>query len=58
MEEKYVILELIPEAISPDKGNLVQVSALKLDGLKLLDRFDCRLEESLIKNSDIKELVS
>ena len=58
MEEKYVILELIPEAISPDKGNLVQISALKLEGLKLLDRFDYRLEEELIKNPDIKELVS
>lgn len=58
MKGKYVILEIIPEAISPDKGNLVQISALKIDDLKLIDRFDYRLNEDKIKNNDIKEIVN
>ena len=58
MKGKYVIVELIPEAISPDKGNLVQISALKLEDLKLIDRFDYRINEDKISNSDIKEIVS
>lgn len=58
MEGKYVIVEIIPEAISPDKGNLVQISALKLDGLKLIDRFDYRLNYDLVTNKDILKLIS
>lgn len=58
MEEKYVIVEIIPVAISPDKGNLVQISALKLDGLKLIDRFDYRLNYDLVTNKDILKLIS
>lgn len=58
MEGKYVIVEIIPEAISPDKGNLVQISALKLDGLKLIDRFDYRLNYDLVINKDILKLIS
>lgn len=58
MKGKYVIVEIIPEAISPDKGNLVQISALKLEDLKLIDRFDYRINEDKIRNDDIKELIS
>ena len=58
MDGKYVIVEIIPEAISPDKGNLVQISALKLDGLKLIDRFDYRLNYDLLTNKDILKLIS
>lgn len=57
-DHDYIIVEIIPEAISPEKGNLVQISALRLKGLKLLDRFDYRLNEDKIENLDIKELVS
>lgn len=53
---KYIILELIPEAISPDKGNLVQLSALKLNDLELLDRFDYRLTEEKVKNKSFIEM--
>lgn len=58
MDGKYVIVEIIPEAISPDKGNLVQISALMLDGLKLIDRFDYRLNYDLVTNKDILKLIS
>ena len=56
--EKYIILEIIPTAIHPSKGDIIQLSALKLDGLQLLDRFDFRLNETLIANDDFKELIS
>lgn len=55
---EYIILEIIPTAISPEKGMLAQISALKLKGLTLLDRFDYRLEEELIYNKDIKQMIS
>lgn len=57
-KEKYIILEIIPTAIHPSKGDIVQLSALKLNGLQLLDRFDYRLREDLIAIPDIKEMVS
>lgn len=57
-KEKYIILEIIPTAIHPSRGDIVQLSALKLDGLQLLDRFDYRLREDLIAIPDIKEMVN
>ena len=58
MDGKYVILELIPDAINPSKGNIIQLSALMLDGLKLLDRFDYRLNNDKFDNIDLKNLIS
>lgn len=56
--EKYIIVEVIPEAISPEKGNLAQLSALMIDGIKLIGRFDYRLKEELVKNPDIRDITS
>ena len=58
LKEEYIILELIPTAISPNKGDIIQLSALKLKGLQLQSRFDERLEERLIALDDFKELIS
>ena len=58
MKGKYVIVEIIPEAISLEKGNLAQISALKLEDLKLIDRFDYRINEDKISNPDVKEMVN
>ena len=58
MDGKYIILEIIPDAISPKYGNIIQLSALKLDGLKLLDRFDYRLKYDKINNNDLRKLTS
>ena len=41
-KDKYIILELIPDGIDKDKGIVLQVSGLKLNGLELIDRFDYR----------------
>lgn len=54
----YIILELIPEAISPDKGSIVQLSALKLNDLTLIDRFDYRLSVDKVNNVSVLEICS
>ena len=48
-EKKYIILEIIPTAVDPKKGEIAQLSALKLNGLNLIDRFDYRLNDDKIK---------
>jgi len=58
LKNKYIILELIPTSINKDNGVLVQLSALKLDGIKLLDRFDYRLKEELVPLSDFIDMCS
>ena len=58
LNKKYIILELIPTHSNAKVGTIAQIEALKLDGLKLIDRFDYRLNEKLINNPDLKELIS
>lgn len=58
LKDEYIILEIIPTAIHPSKGDIIQLSALKLKGIQLQDRFDYRLEERLIALDDFKELIS
>ena len=56
MNTKYVILEIIPTATK--NGDIVQLSALKLDGLKLIDRFDYRIIEEKIPLKELKSMIS
>lgn len=55
--KEYIILEIIPTRLSPDKGLISQLSALKIKDLCLLDRFDYRLDEKLIYNPDILNMI-
>lgn len=55
---KYVILELIPTHTNPKLGEVIQLSALKIDNLKLVDRFDYRLIEDKILVEDLINLIS
>ena len=55
---KYVILELIPTSLNPDKGEIIQLSALKLDDLKLIDRFDYRIVDSKVPLDSMLEMIS
>lgn len=55
-EKRYVILELIPTK-SKD-GEIAQISALKLNGLKLEKRFDYRLDKSLIKIPELLNMLN
>ena len=56
MEGKNIIVELIPTKSSG--GDIIQFSALKLDGLKLIDRFDYRLNDDLITIEDLKNIIN
>lgn len=55
---KYVILEIIPTNSDPRKGDIAQISALKLDGFKLIDRFDYRLDKDKINVFDILKIIN
>lgn len=55
--KKYIILEIIPTAVDPKNGEIAQLSALKLNGIKLEDRFDYRLNEDKINNFDIIKMI-
>ena len=39
-KDNYIIVEIIPKHSSSEKGFIAQISALKLNGLNLIDRFD------------------
>ena len=56
--KEYIILEIIPTSPNPEKGEVAQLSALKLKGLTLLDRFDYRLKEENINNIYIEEMIN
>lgn len=57
-KSKYIIVELIPTSIKKENGVIVQLSALKLDGLKLLDRFDYRINEDKVPLQDFIDMCS
>ena len=46
-KERYIILEIIPTKVSG--GDVAQLSALKINGIKLEDRFDYRLDKNKIR---------
>lgn len=56
--KKYIILELIPTSSNPENGEIIQLSALKLNDINLIDRFDYRITENKIPLKDLKEMVS
>jgi DNA polymerase III alpha subunit (gram-positive type) len=56
-KERYIILEIIPTAVDPKNGDIAQLSALKINGIKLEDRFDYRLDKSKIKIPDILRML-
>ena len=58
LNSKYIILEIIPTSLKRETGEVVQLSALKLDGIKLIDRFDYRLNEDLVLNEDLLNIIS
>ena len=57
-KDKYIIVEIIPTHSNSEKGFIAQISALKLEGIKLLDRFDYRVEDKFINNDDLREIIS
>ena len=57
-KDKYIIVEVIPTHSKSDKGFIAQISALKLDGIKLVDRFDYRVDDKFINNKDLLNMIS
>lgn len=55
---KNIILEIIPTHSKSEFGYIVQLQALKLDGLKLIDRFDYRVVDNLVDNKDLLNMIS
>lgn len=58
LNNKYIIVEVIPTSIKKENGVIVQLSALKLDGIRLLDRFDYRINEEKVPLSDFIDMCS
>lgn len=56
--KKYIILELIPTASTKEKGDIIQLSAIKLNELTLIDRFDYRITDDKIPLTDLKEMIN
>lgn len=56
-KEKYIIVEVIPTHSDCEQGFIAQISALKLDGIKLEDRFDYRVDDKFIENDYLKSLI-
>ena len=56
--KEYIIVEIIPTSPNPEKGDIAQLSALKFNGLTLVDRFDYRLDEDKVDNIYIKEMIN
>ena len=55
--DKYIIVEIIPTHSNPEEGFIAQISALKLDGIKLIDRFDYRVEDKFLDNDNLKAMI-
>ena len=55
---KYVILELIPTSLDPKKGDIIQLSALKIEDLKLIDRFDYRIVDEKVPIQSMLDMIS
>ena len=56
--DKYIIVEIIPTSLNSSKGSIIQIQALKIDGLKLKDRFDYRINLDLIDIPDLRKMIS
>lgn len=54
--KRYVILEIIPTKVKG--GDIAQLSALKINGIKLEGRFDYRLDKSLINIPEILDMTN
>lgn len=57
-KDKYIILEIIPTSLKKETGDIVQLSALKVDNLCIKERFDYRLNEDKIIIKDFLEIIS
>lgn len=57
-KDKYIIVELIPTTLKKETGDIIQLSALKINKLQIEDRFDYRLNEDKILIKDFLDIIS
>lgn len=58
LNRKYIIVEIIPTTRTKETGDIAQISALKIDKLNLLDRFDYRIKDEKIANPAILKIIN
>ena len=56
-KNRFIIVELIPTSLNPERGEIVQLSALKINGMQLEERFDYRLNEKFIPYKSFIDLI-
>lgn len=56
--KKYIILEIIPSSLYPEKGEVLQLSALKVDNFQLLDKFDKRIVAEKVPFAELEKLIN
>lgn len=57
-KDKYIILEIIPTNYRSKNGIIIQLSALKIEGLKLIERFDYRLKDEALPIIEMKDWIN
>lgn len=57
-KDKYIILEIIPTNLKSRNGVIIQLCALKIEGLKLLERFNYRLKDEFLPLSQFKDIIN
>lgn len=55
-KDEYIILEIIPTKMND--GDIVELTALKINGLKLVDRFNYRLNKDKIMIKEFLDMCS
>ncbi len=55
---EFIILEIIPTHSKKELGKIIQLQALKIKDMNLIDRFDYRLNDDKISNKDLVNLIS
>ena len=58
LPKEYIIVEIVPNHSNAKVGFIVQLQALKINNDKIIDRLDLRVNENLIKNSDLLNMIS
>ena len=57
-KDKCIIVELIPTTLKKETGDIIQLSALKIENLQITGRFDYRLHEDRILIKDFLDIIS
>lgn len=57
-KDKYIIVEVIPTSLNKENGQVVELTALKVDGLKLVDRFNYRLTKDKVSIKEFLEMCN